>query len=336
MINESEILLYTTPNGEIKIDVLYQGENIWLTQKKMAALFGVQIPAINKHLKNIFDSGELEEKSVISILETTAPDGKDYSTQFYNLDAIIAVGYRVNSKQATEFRIWATKILKEFIIKGFVLDSERLKNGPKFGKDYFDDLLEKIKEIRASERRFYQKITDIYAECSADYDPTSETTKQFYANVQNKLHWAIHGLTAAELIHARVNHKKPFMGLSTWKNAPNGKLLKSDVTIAKNYLNEKEISELNHVVTMYLDYAQLQASKQRIMQMKDWALKLDAFLSFNEYSVLDHAGKISAEIAKSIAHEEFEQYRVIQDQLHKSDFDKLVELSKENETIEVV
>jgi hypothetical protein len=328
MINVNEILLYTTKDGEVKIDVLYGNQNIWLTQKKMALLFGVQIPAINKHLKNIFESGELDQKSVISILETTAADGKNYSTQVYSLDAIIGVGYKVNSRQATDFRIWATKVLKEFIIKGFVLDSPRLENGSKFGQDYFNELLEKVREIRASERRFYQKITDIYAECSADYDPTSEITKQFYSQVQNKLHFAIHGSTAAEIIHSRADHKKQFMGLTTWKNAPDGKILKSDTSIAKNYLMESEIKELNHIVTMYLDYAELQASKKRLMKMQDWALKLDAFLSFNEMNILKNAGTISAEIAKALAEDEYDKYRLVQDQLHKSDFDKLCEATK--------
>ncbi|MDP5370348.1 MAG: virulence RhuM family protein, partial [Pseudomonadota bacterium] len=295
-----------------------------LSQKKMALLFGVDIRTISEHFQNIFNSGELLKDSVIRNFRNTATDGKNYTTQFYNLDAIIAVGYRVNSKQATEFRIWATNILKEFIIKGFVLDSDRLKNGAKFGHDYFDELLEKIREIRASERRFYQKITDIYAECSADYDPASSVTKEFYAKVQNKLHFAIHGHTAAELIHERVNHIKPFMGLTTWKNAPNEKILKSDVSVAKNYLSGEEIKELNHIVTMYLDYAELQASKQKLMRMDDWVVKLDAFLSFNDYSILAHAGKISAEIAKALAEEEFDKYRVIQDQLYQSDFDKLI------------
>ncbi len=328
MINANEILLYTTKDGEVRINVLYGDQNIWLTQKKMASLFAVQIPAINKHLKNIFESGELVEDSVVSILETTAADGKNYSTKLYNLDAIIGVGYRVNSRQATDFRIWATKILREFIVKGFVLDSSRLKNGSKFGQDYFDELLEKIREIRASERRFYQKITDIYAECSADYDSTSDITKQFYAQVQNKLHFAIHGSTAAEIIHSRADHKKQFMGLTTWKNAPSGKILKSDVSIAKNYLMGSEIKELNHIVTMYLDYAELQASKQRLMKMQDWTLKLDAFLSFNELNILKNAGKMSAEVAKALAEDEYNKYRVIQDQLHQSDFDKLCEFSK--------
>jgi hypothetical protein len=329
MTNVGEILLYTTQDGEVKIDVLYGNENIWLTQKKMGLLFGVQIPAINKHLRNIFASKELDEESVISILETTAADGKRYSTKLYNLDVIIGVGYRINSRQATDFRIWATKILKEFIVKGFVLDLPRLENGSKFGQDYFDELLEKVKEIRVSERRFYQKITDIYAECSADYDQTSDITKQFYAQVQNKLHFAIHGFTSAEIIHSRANHKEEFMGLTTWKNAPRGKILKSDVVIAKNYLLESEIKALNNIVNMYLDYAQMQASKKRLMTMQDWASKLDAFLSFNEMNTLKDAGKISAEVPKALAEQEYDKYRVIQDQFHKSDFDKLLESSKQ-------
>ena len=324
----SNLLLYSTVEQNIKVAVHFQNGTFWLTQKTMAELFGVNVPAISKHLKNIFETKELEENTVISILETTAADGKNYTTKLYNLDAIIGVGYRVNSKQATDFRIWATKTLKEFIVKGFVLDSGRLKNGSKFGQDYFDELLEKIREIRASERRFYQKITDIYSECSADYDPSSEITKQFYATVQNKLHFAIHGFTAAEVVHSIANHKKQFMGLTTWKNAPSGKILKSDVSIAKNYLTESEIKELNHIVTMYLDYAELQASKQRLMKMQDWALKLDAFLSFNELDILKNAGKISASIAKAFAEEEYDKFRAIQDQTYKSDFDKLCEASK--------
>ncbi|MGL9717428.1 MAG: virulence RhuM family protein [Wolbachia sp.] len=327
-IVESEILLYTTPNGDVRIDVLYQGESIWLTQKKMAELFDINTRTISEHLQNIFTSQELDKDSVIRIFRNTASDGKRYPTQFYNLNVILAVGYRVNSQKAAAFRVWATKILKEFIIKGFALDSGRLKNGDKFGKDYFNELLEKIREIRASERRFYQKITDIYAECSADYDPTSEVTKQFYSKVQNKLHWAIHGLTAAELIHSRVSHKKPFMGLTTWKNAPSGKILKSDVNIAKNYLTEAELSELNHIVSMYLDYAELQVKRQRLMRMQDWVVKLDAFLLFNDYRLLKDAGRISTEVAKVLAEEEFTKYRIIQDRLHKSDFDKLIEASK--------
>lgn len=247
-------------------------------------------------------------------MEHTAPDGK---TQYYNLDAIIAVGYRVNSKQATQFRIWATQTLRDFIIKGFVLDSQRLKNGQHFGKDYFDELLEKIREIRASERRFYQKITDIYAECSADYDPKSKITQTFYATVQNKLHRAIHGHTAAEIIKARADN----MGLTTWENAPQGKILKSDVSVAKNYLTHKELDELNHIIVMYLDYAELQAKKQRLMKMQDWVEKLDAFLRFNDYEVLDNPGKVSAQVAKTLAEKEYKKFSIEQDKKYRSDFD---------------
>ncbi|UPA54932.1 virulence RhuM family protein [Wolbachia pipientis] len=335
IINGNEILLYTTPDGDVRIDVLYQDENIWLAQKKMAELFDVNIRTISEHLQNIFASQELDKDSVVRIFRNTAEDGKQYPTQLYNLDAIIAVGYRVNSKKATSFRVWATKVLRDFIIKGFALNSERLKNGPKFGKDYFNELLEKIREIRASERRFYQKITDIYAECSADYDPNSDITRQFYAKVQNKLYWAIYGLTAAELICSRVDHEKPHMGLTTWKDGPGNKIHKSDVSIAKNYLTEKELSELNHIVSMYLDYAELQARKHRLMKMQDWVEKLDAFLLFNDYEVLKDAGKVSAEVAKALAEGEYEKYRVIQDKLHESDFDELIKASKESEKITI-
>lgn len=334
-MDESKIIFYTTPGGNIEIEVLCRNENLWLTQKKMAELFDVQLPAISKHIKNIFESGELQEKEVVSTFDVTAADGKNYPTQFYNLDTIIAVGYRVNSKKATSFRVWATKILRDFIIKGFALDSERLKNGKKFGKDYFNELLEKIREIRASERRFYQKITDIYAECSADYDPNSEITKQFYAKVQNKLYWAIYGLTAAELICSRADHKKLHMGLTTWKDGPGNKIHKSDVSTAKNYLTKEELSELNHIVSMYLDYAELQARKHRLMKMQNWVEKLDAFLLFNDYEVLKDAGKVSAEVAKALAEGEYEKYRVIQDKLHESDFDELIKASKESEKITI-
>ena len=291
-----DLLLYTSPDGQVRIDVVYQDETVWLTQRRMAELFGVQVPAISKHLKKIFESGELVAESVVSEMERTAADGKVYLTRFYGLDAIIAVGYRVNSRSATQFRIWATSTLREFIIKGFVLDSERLKNGPRFGADYFDELLEKIREIRASERRFYQKVTDIYAECSVDYDPAADVTRTFYATVQNKMHWAIHGKTAAELIAERADAERPNMGLTSWKSAPRGKLLKSDVAVAKNDLTQKELEELNHIVVMYLDYAELQARKQRRMVMADWAEKLDAFLRFNEYDVLDNPGRVSAHV----------------------------------------
>jgi hypothetical protein len=321
----TEFLLYTTPNGKVKVEIFLRDENLWLTQKRMADLFGVGIPAVNKHLKNIFETGELQEDSVISILETTAVDGKKYSTNFYNLDAIISVGYRVNSSQATRFRIWATQVLKEYIIKGFAMDDQRLKNPNNiFGKDYFEEQLARIRDIRSSERRFYKKITDIYAQCSADYDPNEEITKQFFATVQNKLHWAITGQTAAEIIHGRVNSGKLNMGLTNWQNSPKGAIRKTDVSIAKNYLNEKEIDGLNRIVTMYLDYAEMQAQKGVVMYMKDWVQKLDAFLQFNEKEILQESGKISHEVAVALAEGEYEKYRVVHDRMLESDFDREV------------
>lgn len=321
---QSDFILYTGNDGKVNINVFVQDENVWLTQKSIAELFGVKVPAISKHFKNIFESGELHENSVISILETTAPDGKIYKTGFYNLDAIISVGYRVNSYQATQFRIWATKTLKEFIIKGFVLDDDRLKQGNQvFGKDYFDELLERIREIRASERRFYQKITDIYA-TAVDYNVEGEITKTFFATVQNKLHFATHGNTAAELIMERANSNKEHMGLTTWKNAPHGKIIKPDVSIAKNYLSEKEIKSLNRITTMYLDYAQDQAEQNIPMTMEDWAKKLNVFLQFNNRELLDNPGKVTQEIAKAFAEDEFGKYRIVQDRLFESDFDKMI------------
>ena len=319
---KAEIIIYTSPQGNVKIEVFLKDETVWLTQKKMSELFGVDRTVITKHLGNVFQEGELVENSVSANFAHTADDGKTYNTNFYNLDAIISVGYRVNSEKATQFRIWATKTLKEYIIKGFVIDDERLKNGPKFGKDCFEELLERIREIRASERRFYQKITDIYAQCSIDYDSSADITRNFYATVQNKLHWAISEQTAAEIITNRVSADKPNIGLTTWKNSPEGKILKSDVSIAKNYLTEKELSELNLIVNMYLDYAELQTQKQISMKMKDWIEKLDAFLKFNEYQILNDAGKISHEIAKKLAEEEYEKFRVVQDKTFESDFDK--------------
>lgn len=328
----SEIILYTTPAGDVKLEVIVQDETVWLNQKAMGELFGVAKSTISEHLSNVFQSHELVESSVVRIFRTTAADGKNYNTLFYNLDAIISVGYRVNSQQATQFRIWATKTLKEFIIKGFVLDDERLKQGKRlFGKDYFDELLERIREIRASERRFYQKITDIYSECSIDYDPRSEITLFFYKTVQNKLHWAITGQTAAEIVSKRANAELPNMGLTTWKNSPKGKILRSDVSTAKNYLNEREIRELNRIVTMYLDYAENQAAKQIPMKMKDWIEKLDAFLQFNDYSVLKNAGIISAEIARKLANEQFEKFRIKQDAEFESDFDREIKRIKGGE-----
>jgi len=325
----TEIIFYKTPNGKVKVEIFLHNENIWLTQEKIALLFGVQRPAITKHFKNIFDSRELYEDSVSSILEHTALDGKVYKTKFYNLDAIISVGYRVNSTQATHFRIWATERLKEYIIKGFTMDDERLKNPVHiFGQDYFEEQLARIRDIRSSERRFYQKITDIYSQCSVDYDVDSEVTKQFFASVQNKLHWAITHQTAAEIILDRANSNKQNLGLTTWKNAPDGAIRKTDVIIAKNYLNEQELNDLNRIVSMYLDYAELQASNRKIMTMNDWINKLDAFLQFNEKEILTNAGKITAEIAKSFAESELEKYRIIKDQLLVSDFDKMVKQLK--------
>ena len=319
----SEILLYLTPNGNVKVDIYILNETLWLNQQKIAELFGVQRPAVTKHLKNIFDSNELLESAVSSILEHTAEDGKNYNTKFYNLDAIISVGYRVNSSQATQFRIWATERLKEYIIKGFTMDDERLKNPEQpFGKDYFEEQLARIRDIRSSERRFYQKITDIYAQCSADYKADAATTKTFFATVQNKLHWAITGNTAAEIIYNRVDSSKENLGLTNWKNAPNGKIRKPDVGIAKNYLSQTELNYLNRIVTLYLDYADLQAQKGIIMYMTDWVEKLNAFLQFNDMQILQDAGKISHEVAVALAEKEYDKYHNEQLQNYNSDFDK--------------
>jgi hypothetical protein len=321
----TEILLYKTPNGAVKVEMYLQNETIWLSQQKIADLFGVQRPAVTKHLKNIFLAGELVEDSVSSILEHTAADGKTYKTQFYNLDAIISVGYRVNSNQATAFRIWATERLKEYIIKGFTMDDERLKNpNTIFGKDYFEEQLARVRDIRSSERRFYQKITDIYSQCSADYNVDTQATKDFFATVQNKLHWAITGHTAAELIATRVDSNKENMGLTNWKNAPKGNIRKTDVGIAKNYLTAKELDGLNRIVSMYLDYAENQAHKGIVMYMKDWVIKLDAFLQFNEEAILKNNGKVSHEVALTLAETEFDKYSNARDKIMKSDFDKLL------------
>ncbi len=319
-----DLILYQSENTNKSIEVLYDNEDFWLTQKTMGELFNVAENNITYHLQNIFKSGELNKDSVTQKIRVTASDGKNYNTTFYSLDAIIAVGYRVNSKEATDFRIWSTNTLKEYIKKGFVLNTEFLKNGPKFGKDYFDELLVKIKEIRASERRFYQKITDIYKECSYDYDKNSETTKEFYKNVQNKLHFAITGMTAPEIIYNRVDSKKDYMGLKTWKNAPNGKILETDVVIAKNYLSEEEIKELNNLVSMYLDFAERQVKLGHIISMQEWKEKLEMFLNLNEYNILKDNGKIKREIAVKLALDEYEKYRVVQDQRYISDFDELV------------
>ncbi len=319
----TEFLLYKSPSGAVKVEIFLKNENIWLTQEKIAILFEVDRSVITKHLKNIFKSGELQENSVCAKFAHTALDGKNYQTKFYNLDAIISVGYRVNSIQATNFRIWATVRLKEYIIKGFVMDDDRLKDPRKiFGKDYFDEQLARIRDIRSSERRFYQKITDIYSQCSIDYNPQSQETKNFFATVQNKLHFAITGKTAPEIIYSRASSAKPNMGLTNWQNSPAGKIRKSDVAIAKNFLNKDELDGLNRIVSMYLDYAENQAKKHRAMMMKDWADKLNAFLQFNEQDILTNAGKISAEIAKSFAESEFEKFDKIQDKNFESDFDR--------------
>jgi len=323
--NFTQFLFYKSPTGQVKIEIFLRGETVWLTQDKIATLFDVQRPAITKHLNNIFETRELVEDSVSSILEHTAHDGKKYKTKFYNLDAIIAVGYRVNSKKATHFRIWATNILKEYIIKGFAMDDERLKDPYNiFGKDYFDEQLARIRNIRSSERRFYQKITDIYAQCSADYDPHDQTTKDFFATVQNKLHFAITHNTATEIIIDRVKINKPNMGLTSWKYSPHGPILKSDVSIAKNYLTEKELDSLNRIITMYLDYADSQAQKGIVMYMKDWIQKLNSFLQFNEKDILSDNGRISHEVAIALAESEYDKYQVIQDQNYVSDFDEVV------------
>lgn len=321
----SDIIMYKRDDGSVNVEILVQDETLWLTQDRMAELFGVDRTVITKHLRNIFMVGELEKDSVCAKIAHTASDGKTYKVQFYNLDAILSVGYRVNSKQATLFRIFASQVLKEYLIKGFAMDDKRLKNPNNiFGKDYFDEQLERIKDIRSSERRFYQKITDIYSQCSADYDVNSDITREFFATVQNKLHYAAAGKTAAEIVYTRADSNKKNMGLTTWKNAPNGAIRKSDVSVAKNYLNEKEIEGLNDIVTMYLDYAERQAKKGIVMYMSDWIDKLDAFLVFNEEEVLKNKGKVTYEIAKKFAEGEFEKYRVIRAQEYVSDFDRLI------------
>ncbi len=333
-----DIIFYTTPQGNVNIEVFFEDETFWLTQKKMAELFGVEVPTINYHLKEIFQSAELQQEGTVRKIRIVQREGTrdvEREVDHYNLDAIISVGYRVNSQRATLFRKWATHMLKEYIVKGFVLDDERLKQGRRFGQDYFKELLERIREIRASERRFYQQITDIYA-TSIDYDPKAEITQRFYKTVQNKLHWAITGHTAAELIAERAKAGLPHMGLTTWKNAPDGKVLKSDVGVAKNYLTEAELKALNRIVTMYLDYAENQAERQIPMSMEDWAAKLDAFLEFNDYNVLDNAGRVSAGVAKRLAEGEYEKFRVQQDRDYLSDFDKEVKRLEGERTSERV
>lgn len=319
--NIHPFILYTTPNGDVKLHVLLQNESVWLTQKAIAELLGVQVPAISKHIKNIFEEGELEESSVVSKMETTASDGKKYETGFYNLDAIISIGYRVNSSKATQFRIWATQILKEYIIKGFVLDDNRLKQGQNtFGKDYFKELLQRIRSIRASERRIYQQVTDIFAECSIDYDKNAEITKNFYAMVQNKFHYAITGKTAPEIIYTSADKMKENMGLTTWKNAPDGRILKQDIIIAKNYLQEKEILQLERAVTGYFDYIEGLIERQNTFTMQQLAESVNKFLNFNEYRILEGKGKVSKVSADKKAIEEYEVFNKTQKII--SDFDK--------------
>ena len=325
----ADFLVFTKQAGEDGIEVRVYNESVWLTQKGMAQLFDCSVDNIGLHLKNIFKSGELDEKSVTEESSATATDGKIYKMKFYDLDAIISVGYRVNSVRATQFRQWATKVLRTFAIRGYVLDKSRLENGQVFDEEYFEHLLDEIREIRASERKFYQKITDIYS-TAVDYSADAVTTKEFFAIVQNKLHYAIHGHTAAELIMDRADHTKEHMGLTTWKNAPSGKIVRSDVSVAKNYLTKSELEDLNQFVSMYLDYAERQARRHIPMTMEDWAQKLDVFLKFNEEEILHDKGRVSAEIAKSFAESEFEKYRIVQDRLFESDFDKLL-ASTENE-----
>jgi hypothetical protein len=317
----AEFLIFTRQAGEDGIEVRVAEETVWLTQKLIGVLFDKGRSTITEHLKNIFETGELDEKAVCRDFRHTAEDGKDYATRFYNLDAIIAVGFRVNSARAIQFRQWATGVLRDYAIRGYVLDKERLKNGAFFSKEYFENLLAEIREIRASERKFYQKITDIYA-TAMDYSVDAEITQTFFATVQNKLHFAIHGRTAAELIAERADSEKEKMGLTSWKNAPHGKIIKPDVTVAKNYLTEKELKSLDRFVTMYLDYAEDQAERNIPMTMEDWSKKLNAFLQFNERDILDHPGKVSREVAKAFAESEFEKYRIVQDRLFESDFDR--------------
>ena len=318
-----DFLVFTKDAGESGIEVRVQDGTVWLTQKAIGQLFDVDRSVVAKHLKKIFESGELDEKSACAFFAQTADDGKTYRYKFYPLPAIIAVGYRVNSQRAAQFRQWATRVLETFTKQGYVLDKSRLINGQIFDEEYFDHLISEIQEIRASERRFYQKITDIYA-TAVDYSLDSQITKDFFATVQNKMHYAAHGSTAAEVIMNRADHTKPHMGLTSWRNAPDGKIVKADVSVAKNYLSQEEIRELNEIVTMYLDYATRQARRHIPMTMADWASKLDAFLQFNGEEILRDKGKVTAAIAKAFAESEFEQYRVIQDRLYQSDFDRLV------------
>ena len=319
----AEFLIFTGQSGEQSIEARYEEETVWLTQKLMGALFDVDVRTVSEHLTNIFQSGELQEDSVIRKFRNTAADGKSYLTQFYNLDAIISVGYRVNSVRATQFRQWATQVLREFAIKGYVLDKKRMENGAFLGEDYFERLLAEIREIRLSERKFYQKITDIYA-TSVDYNKDAPTTRDFFARVQNKLHFAIHGYTAAELVLKRADSSKENMGLTAWENSPHGRILKTDVVIAKNYLNKDELESLGRIVNAYLELAEERARRKIPMTMEDWAKRLDMFLEFDEREILQDSGKVTAQIAKDFAESEFEKYRIVQDRLFESDFDKVL------------
>jgi len=319
----NQMTMYETEDGKVRIDVLFDKENVWLTQKLMAMLFECSVDNVSLHLKNIFAERELDEKSVIEEFSATAADGKKYKTRHFSLEAIIAVGYRVNTARGTQFRTWATDRLKSYILKGFAIDKDRFIKGSKFDARYFDELLEEIREIRASERMVYQKVTDIYA-TSMDYSPHSVETEKFFATVQNKLHFAITGKTAAEIIAARANKDKPYMGLTTWRKAPKGKILPSDIRIAKNYLSKEELKHLNHIVDMYLDYAEFQASRGRLMRMRDWAKKLDAFLEFNEQDTLQDKGKVSRGVAVALAEKQYENFRIKQDRHFESDFDREV------------
>lgn len=324
----SEILIYKTPDNKINVEMKLVDETLWLPQNKIAELFGVNKPAISKHIKNIYDSQELDMASTVSKMETVQNEGGrkiKRQIEYYNLDMIIAVGYRINSKQATHFRIWATNILKEYIIKGFVMNDKRLMEPNKtIGEDYFDELLERIRKIRASERRFYQKITDIYAQCSSDYDKNSKETRDFYATVQNKFHYAITGKTAAEIIYERADSSKEYMGLTSWKNSPAGEIRKTDVTIAKNYLTQDELDIYNRIVSMYLEFAEIQAKNKKIMTQRDWIEKLHAFLTINDRDILENKGNISMDIAKEQAYSEYEKYSDMQMKDYISDFDKTV------------
>lgn len=322
---QNRVILYTAADGKVTANVFFENDTFWLTQSAMSELFGVNIPAISKHLKNIYESNELSLEATISKMETVQMEGQRQVTrqvEVYNLDAAIAVGYRINSVKATHFRIWATNTLREFIVKGFVLNDQMLKNGRAFGKDYFDELLEKIREIRASERRAYQKITDVFQECSSDYQSKAEETQLFYQIVQNQLHFATTGKTAAEIIYGRADSNKPFMGLTTWKNSPQGKILKSDVTIAKNYLNQEEVSKLDRLVNMFIDFAELRALNRQIMIMKDWLKQIEKFLNYTDQQILRHAGQISHSMAIAKAEEEYEKYRIQRDREYLSDFDR--------------